>query len=115
MISGIERRRHVRAPLALKTVLKTTRGGRIEGKTADISISGLAVILFHEKHDVDDEFEARISLSDEYDITVLCEKIWESKMVAVDTVYNAIGAEFIKISPNDRKALVSMVVEYFKE
>ena len=48
MKNGIERRRHPRVPLALPIVLKTPQGA-IEGKTLNISVGGLAVLLFKEK------------------------------------------------------------------
>ena len=49
MNTGIERRRHPRVPLVLPVVLMTPQGA-IEGKTANISAGGLALILFLEPY-----------------------------------------------------------------
>ncbi len=54
--TGIEKRRHPRAPISLPVVLKTTHG-LIKGKTANISVGGLAIILLSEKPEIGDEFQ----------------------------------------------------------
>ncbi len=112
MKKEMERRRHLRAPLAVTAVLKT-RQGSMEGKTADISVSGLAVILFLEKPDIGDEFEITLKSSENHEMSVTCEEVWSGKIISNETIYNALGVEFIKISPSDRKIIASMVEEYY--
>ena len=112
MKNGIERRRHIRAPLALPVVLKTPQG-TIKGRTANISISGLALILLLESPEIDGEFEIIIKLSEEDALPVTCKKVWSGTMVADESVYEAIGVQFTKISSGDRKILASMVSEYY--
>mgnify|MGYP001812523137 CR=1 FL=1 len=69
MKNGIERRRHLRVPLDLQVVLKTPQGV-VKGKTADISVSGLAVILFLEKPEIGNEFEITLKSSQGHDMSV---------------------------------------------
>ena len=114
MRNGIERRRHIRAPLAIDVVLKTSEG-TIKGKTADISVSGLAVILFIDQAEISDEFEITLRLSQSHEISINCAKIWAGKMISAKTLYNAIGVEFIKIAPTDRKTLVTMIFDYYRD
>lgn len=112
MKKEIERRRHLRAPLTLNAVLKTKQGA-MEGKTADISVSGLAVILFLEKPEIGDEFSIELKSSEKHEISVTCERVWSGKIISNEKIYNALGVEFIKISPGDRKIIASMVEEYY--
>ncbi len=86
--------------------------GVIKGQTANISISGIALLLFCESPDIGDEFEITIKLSEEHEAPVTCEKIWMGPMVTDETVYTAIGVRFIMISPRDREIIASMVEEY---
>ena len=113
MKNGTERRRHLRAPLALPVVLETTRGS-IKGKTANISISGLALILVVNPPEIEDEFKITIKTSVGHGVPVTCKKVWIGTMVAGESIYNAIGAEFIKISPSDRKIIISMILDFYR-
>ena len=112
MKNGIERRRHLRVPLALQVVLMTPQGA-IKGKTADISVSGLAVILFLEKPELGDEFEITLKSSESHEMSMTCEKIWSGKFISNETVYNAFGVQFTKMPPSDRKIIAAMVKEYY--
>lgn len=112
MENGIERRRHIRAPLALPVVLMTPKGV-IKGKTANISVSGVALILFLEAPEIGDEFEISLKASEDHEMPVTCEKVWSGKMVADESVYHAIGVHFTIISASDREILAAMVAEYY--
>jgi hypothetical protein len=112
MKNGIDRRRHLRVPLDLQVVLMTPQGV-IKGKTADISVNGLAVILFLEKPEIGNEFEITLKSSEGHDMPVTCEKVWSGKYIFDETAYNAIGVQFTKISPSDRKIIASMVEKYY--
>ena len=112
MKDGIERRRHPRAPLALQAILKTPKGPII-GKTADISVSGLAVILLKTKPEVGDEFEVALKSSEGHEMSLTCKKIWSGEMISDEAVYNAIGVKFTKISPGDREIISEMVKGYY--
>ena len=112
MKKEMERRRHIRAPISLKAIL-TTPEGTFEGKTADISESGLAVILFLEKPEVDDTFELVLESSEDHQMKLMCTKVWSGKIVSDETIYNAIGVEFIKISPSDQKIIGELVEKFF--
>ena len=111
MNSGIEKRRDPRVPLVLPVVLMTPQGA-IEGKTANISVSGLALLLFLEKPEIGDEFEITIKSSDDHEMSVTCEKVWSDTIILDESVYYGIGVQFTKISANDREILASMVAEY---
>ena len=69
MTTGIDRRRDQRAPLSLPIEVKTPKGA-IKGKTANISISGLALLLFIETPEIGDEFEVTIKLSEDHEARV---------------------------------------------
>lgn len=113
MKDGIERRRHIRAPFALPVVLETTQG-IINGKTTNISISGLALVIFFEKlPTLSDIFQITLKLPDNNEISVFCEKVWSGNIVDNDSVYNAIGVQFIKMSSHDRKVLTAMIKNYY--
>lgn len=86
MKNGIDRRRHLRVPLALEVVLMTPQGA-IKGKTADISVNGLAVLLFLEKPEIGDEFEITLKSSEDHEMSMPCEKVWSSKFISDETVY----------------------------
>ena len=112
MKNGIDRRRHLRVPLALEVVLVTLQGP-IKGKTADISVNGLAVLLFLEKPKTGDEFEISLKSSEDHKMSVTCEKGWSGKFISDETVYNAIGVQFTKISSSDREIIAAMVEKYY--
>ncbi len=112
MKNGIERRRHLRAPIALDVVIVTPRGS-FKGKTANISIGGLALLLFLEPPEVGDTFQATLSPTKGHEMSVTCEKIWSGKVVADDSVYIGIGIRFVKISSEDRKIIASLVKQYY--
>ena len=107
----IDKRRDPRAPLSLPIEVKTPKGA-IKGKTANISISGLALLLFIKTPEIGDEFEITIKLSEDHEALVTCEKIWIEPMVSYETVYTVIGVKFIKISPADREIIAAMVEDY---
>ena len=112
MKNGIERRRHLRVPLDLQVVLITPKGA-IKGKTGDISVSGLAVILFLEKPEIGNEFEITLKSSEGHEMSVTCEKVWAGKYTFNEALYNAIGVQFTEISPSDREIIAAMVEEYY--
>ena len=112
MKNGIERRQHPRVPIALPIVLKTPQG-TIEGKTLNISVGGLAVLLFKEKPEIGDEFEITIKSSEDHDMLVTCEKLWSDDIIVYKAVYNGVGVRFTKISPRDLETITSMVEEYY--
>lgn len=74
MKNGIERRRHPRAPLALSVSVKSDNGV-IEGKTANISAGGLALLLFEESLQTDERFKVSIKMPEGSMISVVCEKV----------------------------------------
>ena len=112
MKNGIERRRDPRIPLALPVVLMTPQGA-IKGKTINISISGLAVILFKEKPEIGDKFQITLKSSEDHEMSVTCEKVWSDSIILNKSVYYGIGVQFTKISPNDREIIAAMVKEYY--
>ena len=114
MNTGFEKRRHLRVPLDLEVDLKTSQGV-LKGKTAEISISGLAVLLFLEKPETGNQFQIILKPSEGHDIPVTCERVWSGKIISNETVYSAIGIRFTKISSSDRKILASMVEEYYQD
>ena len=75
MNGGIERRRHPRIPVDWPVVLMTPQGA-IKGKTANISISGLALFLFSEMPEIGDEFQITLKSSEDHQMSVTCEKVW---------------------------------------
>jgi len=112
MNTGIDRRRHPRAPIVLPVVLMTPQGA-IKGKTANISVGGLALLLFLELPEIGDEFQITLKSSEDHEMPVTCEKVWSGSIVADESVYSGIGARFTKISSNDREIIASMVSEYY--
>jgi len=111
MNTGIERRRHPRVPIALPVVLMTSQGA-IKGKTANISVGGLALILFSEKPKIGDEFQITLKSSEDHEMPVTCEKVWSGSIIADESVYNGIGVRFTKISFSDQDIIASLVEEY---
>jgi len=111
MKNGIERRRHLRVPLALQASSVTPQLA-IEGKTSDISVSGLN-LLFSEMSEVDDEFQITLKSSEDHEMSMPCEKVWSSKFISDEIVYDAIGVKFTKISSSDREIISEMVEEYY--
>ena len=112
MNTGIERRRHPRVPIALPVVLMTPQGA-IKGKTANISVGGLALILFSEKPKIGDEFQITLKSSEDHEMPVTCEKVWSGSIIADESVYHGIGVRFTKISSSDQDIIASLVAEYF--
>ena len=112
MNTEIERRRHPRVPLSLPVVLMTPQGA-IKGKTANISVGGLALILFIEKPEIGDNFEITIKTPEDHEIPVTCKKVWSGRIIANETVYYGIGVQFTKISPSDSEIISEMVEEYY--
>jgi len=112
MSTGIERRRHSRVPLSLPVVLMTPQGA-IKGKTANISVGGLALILFFEKPEIGDEFQITLKSSEGHEIPVTCKKVWSGKIIADESVYHGIGVRFTKISSSDQDIIASLIAEYY--
>jgi len=112
MNTGFEKRRHLRVPLALQVFLMTAQGD-IRGKVADISVSGLAVILFLEKPEIGSEFQIALKSSEDHEMSIPCKKVWSGKFISNETLYNSIGVSFTKISSSDRDIIASMVEEYY--
>ena len=90
-----------------------TLQGPIKGKTVDISVNGLAVLLFLEKPKTGDEFEISLKSSEDHKMSGTCEKVWSGKFISDETVYNAIGVQFTKISSSDREIIAAMVEKYY--
>ena len=107
-----ERRRHLRVPLDLQVVLMTPKGA-VKGKTADISVSGLAVILFLKKPEIGDEFEVTLKSSEGHVMSLTCKRIWSGDFISNETLYNAIGVQFTDVSPSDNKIIAAMVEEFY--
>ena len=113
MSTGIERRRHSRVPLSLPVVLMTPQGA-IKGKTANISVGGLALILFLEKPEIGDEFEITLKSSEDHEILVTCEKAWSRGFLA-DAFFNiSIGVHFTEISFDDQEIIDSLIEKYYQ-
>ncbi len=112
MNTEIERRRHPRVPLSLPVVLMTPQGA-IKGKTVDISVGGLAVMLFLYKPEIGDEFEVTLKTPEGHEMSVTCKKVWWGKYIFGEILYNGIGVRFSKISPSDLDIIKSMVGEYY--
>jgi len=106
-----ERRRDPRIPVDWPVVLKTPKGA-IRGKTANISISGLALLLFSEVPEIGDEFKIILKPSEDHEISVTCKKIWSGSIILDESVYSGIGVCFTKISPSDREIIASLVADY---
>ena len=111
MKNKIERRQDPRAPISLSVEIKTSKG-TIQGKTANISIGGLALLLFSEPPDVGNEFQIILDFPEYYKADLKCKKRWSGEMIADSTVYTAIGVQFINISTKNREIIVSLVEEY---
>lgn len=112
MKKEMERRRHLRAPLSLLAILETPQG-TFKGRTADISVSGLAVILFKEKPEIGDTFELTLESSEDHQMRLSCKKVWAGKIISNETIYNALGVEIIEISSSDQKIIAEMVEKFF--
>jgi len=112
MNTGIERRRHPRAPIVLPVVLMTPQGA-IKGKTANISVGGLALLLFLELPEIGDKFQITLKSSEDHEMSVTCEKVWSDSIILNESVYYGIGIRFTKISPSDREIIAAMVKEYY--
>ena len=91
----MDRREDQRAQITLPIEIKTPQG-TIKGKTANISIGGLTLLLNQESPKIDDEFKINLILRDNHEAELLCKKRWSGKKVIDSTVYHAIGARFIK-------------------
>ena len=111
MTDIVERRQDPRAPISLPVEVKTPKG-TVNGKTANISVGGLALLLFRESPSVGDQFSIILSLPDHHETEFTCKKRWSGEMIADKTVYTAIGVQFTKISNKDRKIIASLVKEH---
>lgn len=112
MKNKTERRRHIRVPLDIQVILNTPEGA-IEVTSADISVSGLGVNLSSEKHEIGDEYQVLLKANGNREIELACEKMWSSKFISDETIYDAIGFKFTHISTNEREMIASMVEKYF--
>ena len=112
MNTRIERRRDPRVPISFSVVLMTPQGA-IKGKTNNLSISGLAVIMFKEKPEIGDKFQITLKSSEDHKMSVTCEKVWSDSIILNESVYYGIGVRFTKISSSDREIIASLVAEYY--
>ncbi len=112
MKNKIERRRHIRVPLDIEVILNTPKG-TIEVTSADISVSGLGVNLNSEIKEIGDEFQVLLKAKGNRELSLDCEKMWSSKFISGETMYDAIGFQFTHITPNERDMIASMVENYF--
>ena len=108
---GIERRHHPRVAVDW-SVTTTISKGAIKGKTSNISISGLALIIFSEMPDIGDEFQVTIKPSEDHEMKVTCEKIWSGNFIVDESVCIGIGVRFTKISSRDRQIIATLVAAY---
>lgn len=108
----IERRHHLRVPLDMQVILNTPNGA-IKANTADISVSGLGVNLLLEEHEFNDKLQVLLKSSDNHELSLACEKVWSGKSITDETIYDAVGFKFTKISTTDREAIASMVERYY--
>ena len=111
MKSIVEKRRDPRIPVSLPVVLMTRRGA-IKGKTVNLSIGGLALLLLPEIPEIDDEFQMTLKLPEDHIMPLTCEKIWSDKIVFDGSLHIGIGVRFVKISSNNRQIIASKVAEY---
>ena len=107
MQNGNDRRSDPRVPIDLPVEIKAPQG-IIKGKTANISVGGMALLVFSKSFKIDDEFDITIQLSKDRAAPVTCRKIWMGKLAA----FIAVGVQFIKISPDDRDIIAMMVKKY---
>ena len=112
MKNKVEKRRYPRVPLDWPVVVITPKGA-IMGKTANISVNGLALLLFLETPVIDDEFKITLKSSEGYEMSVTCQKLWSDIINLDGYVYSGIGVRFIKISSSDRETIASIVGKYF--
>ena len=112
MNTGIERRRHPRIPLNWPVILMTPQGP-IKGETSNVSVGGLALILFLEKPKVGTEFQITLKSSEDHEMPVTCEKVWSGRIISDESIYHGIGVRFIKISSSDQDIIASLVAEYY--
>ena len=113
MKNGAERRQHPRVPLALEVIL-TTPQGPIKGKTANVSVTGLAILFFLEKPEIGHQFEIILKSPEDHELSLTCEKFWSDEFISNEIVYYVIGVEFTKVSPNDREIIAALVEKYYK-
>ena len=113
MNTGIEKRRHPRIPLNWPVILMTPQGP-IKGETSNVSVGGLALILFLETPEIGDEFQITLKMSANLEMIVTCEKIWSGKIVDDESVCFGIGVRFTKISSSDLDIIDSLVAEYYQ-
>jgi hypothetical protein len=112
MKSIVEKRRDPRIPVSMPVVLMTSKG-TIKGKTVNLSVSGLGLLLLPETREIDDEFQITLKLSDDHIMPLTCEKIWSDKIIFDGSFHIGIGVRFTKISSKNRQILASKVAEYF--
>ncbi len=113
MKNGIERRRHIRAPLHVPFTLITAQG-HIKEKTRDISVSGFSAILPFEASEIEDEFQSILGSTEERLMLVDCKKIWSDSITVHDTILIGIGVQFTKISSKDHKIIASLVEDFYR-
>lgn len=113
MKSGIERRSHLRAPLKLDFSLKMPKG-EIKGKTSDISICGLSILLFSKAPKIHDMCRVTLTLPKGPEMTIACKKVWSGKVLNNETLFDAMGVRFTKISDSERRILLTLVRDYYR-
>jgi len=111
MNNGLEKGRDPRIPVDWAVVLMTPKGA-IEGKTVNISVSDLTILIFSEMFEIGDEFQIILKPSKDHEIPVTCEKMWSGSLILDESVSIGIGVRSTKISPSDRKIIASLVAEY---
>lgn len=112
MKDGLERRQYVRAPLKLDMVVETLEGP-INGMTADLSISGLSIMLFRGTPEVEDTFKITIKLPNGHEMLITCQKVWSGKRMSDDLLFNSFGVRFINVSHTDRQILSSLIEDHY--
>mgnify|MGYP001825370676 CR=1 FL=1 len=111
MNNGFEKGHDPRIPGDWPVVLMTPKGA-IEGKTVNISVSDLTLLIFSEMPEIGDEFQIILKPSKGDEIPVTCKKMWSDILILDKSVYIGIGVRFTKISPSDREIIASLVAEY---
>jgi len=111
MKNKIEKRRYPRIPLDWPVVVMTPQGA-IMGKTENISVSGLALLLFLETPVIDNEFKITLKSSEGNLMSVNCQKLWSDIINRDRYIDSEIGARFTKISSSDRKTIATLVAAY---
>jgi len=112
MNNKIDKRLHPRIPLNWPVFLTTSQGA-IEGRTTNISLGGMAVILLADAPQKENEIEAVLKMPPNLEIQLGCEMIWSDNISTNGSVYKIIGVSFAKTSATKIEIIDSMISEYF--